>query len=129
MEAASFINAIFAPDDVIEFRMLPGAFSRWCNAGDFAAIWPKLIEDNRAQNIYFGPNPRIESGKKTDADTKLARCVWVDIDNFDDLNFVLRTLSEASLPAPSPHGTAAPKLRGLRCTCLWIQVRPAQRDA
>jgi hypothetical protein len=101
MEAASFISAIFAPDDVIEFRMLPGAFSRWCKAGDFDSIWSKLVEDNRAQNVYFGPNPRTESGKKTDADTKLARCVWVDIDNFDDLNFVLSVLSEASLPAPS----------------------------
>jgi len=101
MEVSAFVAALFAPEDVIEFRMLPGAFSRWCNASEFQGLLPKLIEDNRAQNVYFGPNPRTASGKKSDADTRLARCVWVDIDNFSDLNFVLQSIGDARLPAPT----------------------------
>ena len=49
MEVSAFVAALFAPEDVIEFRMLPGAFSRWCNASEFQSLLPKLIEALKAR--------------------------------------------------------------------------------
>jgi len=78
MEALRFIETVFAPSDIIEFRLLPSTASKFCTRDD-----------------------RKKINGKTDADVSLARLVWVDVDNFEDIDFTLKTVSDCGLPAPS----------------------------
>jgi hypothetical protein len=102
MEALRFIEAVFAPTDVIEFRLLPSTVSKFSTREGIERTLAELIKLNKAgQHIYVGVNPRKKEGGKSDADVSLARLVWVDVDNFEDIDFTLRTVSDCGLPAPS----------------------------
>ncbi len=102
MEALRFIETVFAPSDIIEFRLLPSTASKFCTRDDIERTLSELVRLNKAgQHIYVGVNPRKKINGKTDADVSLARLVWVDVDNFEDIDFTLKTVSDCGLPAPS----------------------------
>ena len=102
MEASEFLSNLFAPTDLIEFRMLPGAYSKWCAASDAAGMVDALNKDNATgRNIYFGVNPRKAQGGRSLADVALARCVFIDIDKMTDLDFAQSVVQDAGLPKPT----------------------------
>jgi hypothetical protein len=107
-----FIDAISAPDDIMELRLLPAGKSSWHRADDIGAEIARLNVANAAgQHIYFGANPRIKKGARGDAGIALARCLFIDDDN-TTVETTRAKIAAANLPAPttlinSGHGVHA----------------------
>lgn len=115
-------QTLFEPSDIIELRCIRGKApdvqikKLWTTAAAVPSMLGELHELNmQGYNIYFGPNPRIESGKSKDENVKLARCLFCDFDNVAPgdgcgrLEFIwndifLRGLPEPTLAVHSGHG-------------------------
>ena len=96
-----FAEAVWEPADVVEVRMLPGRASLWMRADKLADCGEIKDANNRGENVYAGANPRRASGDRDAGGVALARCVFVDIDNCQNIGRVRRAISEAGLPAPT----------------------------
>jgi len=100
-DLARFTKAIWDDADTIEVRMLPSRASLWMRA-DVLASCPQIVEANkRGDNVYAGANPRKAFGDRDAGGVAMARCVFVDIDNCQNIGRVRRAVSEAGLPAPT----------------------------
>lgn len=96
-----FARAIWDSADTIEVRMLPSRASIWLRA-DQLATHAGIIEQNKqGENVYAGANPRKAHGARDAGGVALARCVFVDIDNCQNIGRVRRAVSESGLPAPT----------------------------
>ena len=58
-----FVDALYEPTDILEFRILPSAQSRWTFASTVDDVLSWLIDMNaEGQSIYVGCNPRSCEG-------------------------------------------------------------------
>ena len=97
----AFLTTIFAPEDVIEFRVVNGQ-SHWGNLSDLPEIVPSLVQQNDAgKQIYFGGNPRKARGGTKTCDVRLARCLFADFDDNTSVEDALRRIRIAGLPSPT----------------------------
>lgn len=94
-QIAAMAAAVWEPDDVIEVRLLPLRQSTWFKARGLSPqpAWG-------GQNVYFGINPRSKSGAKDASGVKLARCLFVDVDNCT-LDQAMERLKKTSLRPPT----------------------------
>lgn len=104
------VSHIFEPEDIVELRCIRGrdVVKRWTTAADLPDMAEELHDLNQqGYNIYYGPNPRKESGKSGDDNVLLARCLFCDFDNLDPgdgcgrLEFVWTDIFMARLPEPT----------------------------
>lgn len=117
-ELKRFIECIFKPDDIIEFRLLKKVGSdtkvlnTWHKASEAHRQADTLIAQNNAGwNIYVGANSRKKNGGATADDVSVARCLFVDFDHTTEAK-VQETLDELGFPPPtllmnSGHGIHA----------------------
>ena len=87
-QIADFAAALWEPGDTIEVRMLPSRASVFVRADAIEANADLLAANRRGENIYFGANPRKGAGCKDADGVQLARCVFVDIDNCQNIGRV-----------------------------------------
>ena len=98
---SDLFSCLFEPTDIVEVRTLipgKGGSSKWVTAGKLAADGIDGIPEGG--NVYFGANPRAETGGRSADHVSTFRCVWVDIDNCDVDSANHRWL-DAGLPAPT----------------------------
>ena len=58
VQVHQFVDALFEPSDILEFRILPSRQSRWTLASTVEDVVPWLIKQNNdGQSIYVGCNP------------------------------------------------------------------------
>ena len=100
-QIADFAAALWEPGDTIEVRMLPSRASVFVRADVLEANADLLSANKRGENVYFGANPRKGAGCKDADGVQLARCVFVDIDNCQNVGRVRRAIEDARLPAPT----------------------------
>lgn len=106
-EAVEFLNAIFDPDDIIEFRPIPSGSgspppARWTTLAGVEELMPWVRQQERAKrHIYFGANPRKAVGGAKAGDVLLARCVFADFDKGATLDHALACIEAARLPRPT----------------------------
>lgn len=126
--ARSFLDALFAPDDMVEIRCIcpigdvKKVRSDWCRAADICR--PEkvgvLAESNAAGfGIYVGVNPRRRYGGSKEGDVLLARALFVDFDGECAVAEAQAKIALAGLPEPtiileSGHGVH----------CYWKLDRP-----
>lgn len=97
-----FLSAIFAAEDVIEFRPIKAGESRWGRLTDLPQIVPWLVALNEAgKQIYFGANPRKDVGGSKAADVRLARCLFADFDDGATYEDAMKRIKIAGLPLPT----------------------------
>ena len=83
---SSYIQAVFSPDDIAEFRLIREGHVRkdWAFAQDCLSLETKLRAKNQqGWNVFVGVNPRIQIGKSGDANVKLARWLFADFDHVE----------------------------------------------
>jgi hypothetical protein len=98
--AVDFASVIFAPEDLIEIRMLPSGKREWVKASELANLTEALTSHNLdGQNIYFGANPRARGGSSA-RDVARYNSLFVDFDNVS-MDYARRIISEAALPVPT----------------------------
>jgi len=106
-EAIEFLNALFEPEDIIEFRPIPSAGgspppARWTTLAGVDELMPWVRQQERAKrHIYFGANPREKAGGSKAGDVLLARCVFADFDKGATLDHALACIEAARLPHPT----------------------------
>jgi len=100
--ACELFEALFAPTDIVEIRLLKSGKSEFIEAQGLEKIIDILTSANKSgQDVYFGPNPRSHVGGRKATDVALARCLWIDVDNCQNVRRVLDAIDEARLPAPT----------------------------
>ncbi len=100
--AVELFEALFAPTDLVEIRLLRSGRSEFIQAQNLPKVLDVIKQANKdGQDVYFGPNPRRSVGGRKATDVLLARCLWVDVDNCANLRRVLDAVDEARLPAPT----------------------------
>lgn len=116
----AFLTTIFLADDVIEFRPLKLAESRWGRLADLPNIVPWLVTLNEAgKQIYFGANPRKQYGGSKASDVRLARCLFADFDNNATHEDAVTRITIAGLPSP----TVVVRTGG-GVHCWWVLAEP-----
>jgi len=130
-----FVDALYEPSDILEFRILPSAQSRWTLASTVDEVLPWLIEMNsEEQSIYVGCNPRSCKGDGSRAQNctgcgRCTNCVAVcrslcfDIED-TELNEFYFKFKECDLPAPTVTLTS-----GAGIHCYWrldVDLQPEQ---
>jgi hypothetical protein len=96
-----FLAALFKPDDIIEFRLLPSRRQEWYRLEDVADKLPRLLEaNNGGENVYFGVNPRPQKGDSTNESIVLAQTIFADFDKCEISNAIERVRA-SGLPAPT----------------------------
>ena len=123
--ANTYIDALFAPDDIVEIRALDRRSGRrpvqyWKPASTFTDLLPEAqrLNDN-GYDIFVGVNPRPRSGATGDASISRARCVFVDFDGGISLNDIRTRLATYGLPEPSII-----VFSGHGWHCYWILSEP-----
>ena len=113
-EIRKAIATLFEPEDWVELRSLrtdrhSGSRAKFITAEsaiDDAVLGWLTNRNAPGFALYFGPNPRHgnfgqgKGGMGTDADTKLARCLFVDFDDADPKE-ALRRIDAAGIPEPT----------------------------
>jgi hypothetical protein len=111
-----FADAIWDPADIVEVRYIhrddkhkPRAKSDWSTPGQLAAI-DAAARQREGYGVYVGINPRPGIGKTGNANIRLARCCFVDLDGGCTLDDAKARIDGAGLPEPtvivsSGHGT------------------------
>jgi ferredoxin len=124
-EVHQFVNALFEPTDILEFRLLPSRQSKWAFASTVEDMVPWLIGMNcDGQNIYVGCNPRSckGNGSKAKSCTGCGRCtkcvavcrsLCIDIENTSLTEFHFK-FKQCDLPAPTVTLTS-----GSGIHCYW----------
>ncbi len=77
LQVHQFVEALYEPSDILEFRILPSRQSRWTTASTLDEVIPWLInQNNDGQSIYVGCNPRSCKGDGSNAQncTGCGRC-------------------------------------------------------
>lgn len=115
-------ETLFEPSDIVELRCIRGKTpdvqikKLWTTAAMLPDMADELHELNeQGYNIYFGPNPRKESGKSGDNNVLLARCLFCDFDDiepgdgcgmfeFVHTDIFLAGLPEETMAVHSGHG-------------------------
>ncbi|HOK95197.1 MAG TPA: DNA-primase RepB domain-containing protein [Anaerohalosphaeraceae bacterium] len=105
---------LFEPADIVELRAIGARcrrmriVKRWTPAADLPAMADELAALNRQGfGIYFGVNPRRQSGCSGDSNVRLARCLFADMDDVEPgdgcgrFEFVYTDLMAAGLPEPT----------------------------
>ena len=105
-EAIGFLNALFEPEDIIEFRPIrTGEKSppqKWTTLAGVEGLMPWMRQQERAKrHIYFGANPRRRVGGGVDGDVLLARYVFADFDKGATLDHALARIKAARFPHPT----------------------------
>lgn len=107
-QAMLFLSLVFDPQDWVEVRLLPAGHGRWFQLADPAASrdvlrWAAELNsrDHEPQNVYFGANPRCDTGRRKAADVPLARVLFVDFDGGTTADQALARIREAGLPEPT----------------------------
>jgi len=120
-----FVDALYEPSDILEFRILPSAQSRWTLASTVDDVLPWLIDMNaEGQSIYVGCNPRSceGDGSKARNCTGCGRCskcvsvcrsLCIDIENTSLTEFHFK-FKESDLPAPTVTLTSGGGIH-----CYW----------
>jgi len=97
----NFLAVLFAPEDLVEVRLLPSGKRSWHKADDIPEEFAKLHQANkRGDNVYFGVNPRSGLGGKAE-DVLLARTLFVDFDGGVTPEQALDKVEAAGLPYPT----------------------------
>ncbi len=124
-QVLQFVDALYEPSDILEFRILPSKQSRWTLASTVNDVLPWLIDMNDdGQSIYVGCNPRSCEGDGSRAANctgcgRCTRCVsicrslCIDIEN-TELNEFYFKFKECELPAPTITLTS-----GAGIHCYW----------
>ena len=134
-------RVLFEPSDIIEIRCIkgqrPNSVSRslWCTAAELPSKGEQLDRLNKqGWNLYFGVNPRKQSGGTKSVDVALARCCFTDFDDKDcpmlrpscgdgaglgRYEFVLNHIIDAGLPEPSLVVSS-----GNGMHCYWRLAEP-----
>jgi len=135
LQVHQFVDALFEPPDILEFRILPSAQSRWTLASTVDDVVPWLSEmNNKGQSIYVGCNPRSCKGDGSRAQNctgcgRCTNCVAVcrslcfDIEHTDLTEFNFK-FKECDLPAPTVTLTS-----GAGIHCYWrldVDLQPEQ---
>ena len=130
-----FVDALYEPSDILEFRILPSRQSRWTRASTLDHVLPWLIEMNSdGQNIYVGCNPRSceGDGSKAKDCTGCGRCtkcvsvcrsLCIDSENTELTEFTVK-FKECDLPAPTVTLTSGGGIH-----CYWrldVDLQPQQ---
>jgi len=101
--ARQFIDSLYAPDDLIEVRILGGEkapFRNWYRAKNMTPpVIEQLANDHAGRNFYLGANGRKGRGG-TANDVTVARSLFVDWDGIDAQE-AKRRIESAGLPTPS----------------------------
>ncbi len=101
-QCQQFLAAIFAADDVIEFRTLKPVTKNWETTGGLASIVEKLQKLNaQGAQCYFGANPRKQSGESKEDGVALARCLFADFDHNVTVEEAWSRIKSAGLPMPT----------------------------
>jgi putative DNA primase/helicase len=120
-DTIAFISALFMPEDWIELRLLPSRAQKWVQPKKFRSILQWLKTANEAgQHVYFGANPRTESGKARNDGVAVARSLFVDIDDPTITPEAVKlAIGEANLPEPS-----IVTMTGGGSHCYWLLDEP-----
>jgi ferredoxin len=134
-QVRQFVDALYEPSDILEFRILPSRQSKWTLASTVDDVIPWLIEMNgEGQSIYVGCNPRSceGDGSKSANCTGCGRCtkcvsvcrsLCIDIENTSLSEFHFK-FKECDLPAPTVTLTS-----GAGIHCYWRldeEIQPQQ---
>ena len=107
-QAMLFLSLVFDHQDWVEVRLLPAGHGRWFQLADPAASrdvlrWAAELNsrEHEPQNVYFGANPRCDTGRRKAADVPLARVLFVDFDGGTTPDQAIARIREAGLPEPT----------------------------
>lgn len=120
-DVEEYAHHVFEPGDIVELRTIGNGPVRkfWKQAKDLSDLVPELKRLNQTgQNIYVGPNPRIQENISGDKNVTVCRCLFTDFDGIDAgdgcgrWDFVEARIEESGLPMPtltvfSGHGIHA----------------------
>ena len=105
-DLATFLDALgYEPGDLIELRPIPHDSEHphgrgWYTPSQLSAMNGGITRLNQRQSIYFGVNPRTQSGGGSRADVACCRAVFADFDGLP-LAEVMRRIEDAGLPHPT----------------------------
>ncbi|GIW77976.1 MAG: hypothetical protein KatS3mg104_3039 [Phycisphaerae bacterium] len=105
MNTVEFIRFLFDREDVIEIRCFASKGGLnvvkrlYYTRDSFQSSIPEIAKLNETLDVYFGVNPRIKEGGKSDC-VSHANCLCLDIDDFDAMQTV--SFIESTCPDMPP---------------------------